>query len=167
MRVGGARLCRVGNGNRVIGFGGDGLRAVDIFVRAALKLGRLKGLANTSNTSPNVVGSGILMTAAASIMNPILGAKLAGTLAGNYAMGKLWTNPSFVRLVTGYGRAAASGNQHAVQSQIGRLAKFAAQNPEFSEPVQAILRQVSNDNFVGPLAASSNADKEQQQQQPY
>jgi hypothetical protein len=142
-------------------------KSLDGFVAMNQQLGRLKGLANTSNTSPNVVGSGILMTAAASVMNPILGAKLGATLAGNYALGKLWTTPAFVRLVTGYGRAAASGNQHAVQSQVGRLAKFAAQNPEFSEPVQAILRQVSNDNFVGPLAASPDANEKKKQQQPY
>lgn len=134
-------------------------KSLDGFVAMTQQLGRLKGLANTSNTSPNVVGSGILMTAAASLMDPILGLKLGGTLAGNYAMGKVWTSPAFVKLITGYGRAAMTGNRNAVQSQVGRLAKFAATNPEFSEPVQMILRQIANDN--APAAGSVVASPDQ------
>jgi hypothetical protein len=46
-------------------------------------------------------------------------------------------DPAFVRLMTGYGKASLSGwGPNAVQSQVGRLAKLAATNPEFSEPIE-------------------------------
>jgi hypothetical protein len=80
-------------------------------------------------------------------------------------MGKLWTNPGFVKLMTGLGRASMTGNENAVRSQVGRLSKFAATNPEFSEPVQRILRQIANDNTVARSVASPNADNKKQDQQ--
>jgi hypothetical protein len=115
-----------------------------------------------------MIGSGAIAAGGiTAVSHPMALLGLAAAGGANYGMAKLWTSPAFVRLITGYGRAAASGNRAAVQSQVGRLAKFAATNPEFSEPVQAILRQVSNDNFVGPLAASPDANQKQNQQQPY
>jgi hypothetical protein len=62
--------------------------------------------------------------------------------------------------MTGLGKASLSNNPNAVQSQVGRLSKFAASNPEFSEPVQAILRQIANDNFT--QAAASQPDNGEQ-----
>jgi hypothetical protein len=140
-------------------------KSLDGFVAMNQQLARIKGLSNTSNTTPTMIGSGAIAAGGiAAISHPMALLGLVAAGGANYGMAKLWTNPGFVRLVTGLGRAGASGSQHAIQSQVGRLAKFAAANPEFSEPVQAILRQVSNDNFVGPLAASPNADQKQQQQ---
>lgn len=140
-------------------------KSLDGFVAMNQQLARIKGLSNTSNTTPTMIGSGAIAAGGiAAISHPMALLGLVAAGGANYGMAKLWTNPGFVRLVTGLGRASASGSEHAVQSQVGRLAKFAAANPEFSEPVQAILRQVSNDNFVGPLAASPNANQEQNQQ---
>jgi hypothetical protein len=139
-------------------------KSLDGFVAMNQQLARIKGLSNTSNTTPTMIGSAAITAGGlAAVSHPMAVLGIIGGGAANYGMAKLWTSPAFVRLMTGLGRASASGSQHAVQSQVGRLAKFAAANPEFSEPVQAILRQVSNDNFVGPLAASPNADEKQQQ----
>jgi hypothetical protein len=143
-------------------------KSLDGFVAMNQQLARIKGLSNTSNTTPTMIGSGAIAAGGiTAVSHPMALLGLAAAGGANYGMAKLWTSPAFVRLITGYGRAAASGNRAAVQSQVGRLAKFAATNPEFSEPVQAILRQVSNDNFVGPLAASPDANQKKNQQQPY
>lgn len=139
-------------------------KSLDGFVAMNQQLSRLKGLTNTSNTTPTMIGSAAITAGGLeAVSHPMALLGILGGGAANYGMAKLWTSPAFVRLMTGLGRSVASGSQHAVQSQVGRLAKFAAANPEFSEPVQAILRQVSNDNFVGPLAASPDANQKQQQ----
>jgi hypothetical protein len=87
-------------------------------------------------------------------------------LGANYAMGKLWTSPAFVRLATGYTRAAASGNENAVRSQIGRLQKLATTNPELRAGIEHVLRSIANDNapMAGQIAASPNQGPEQQGQ---
>jgi hypothetical protein len=143
-------------------------RSLDGFVSVVQQLGRVKGLTNTSNTTPTMIGSGVIAAGGlAAISHPMALLGLAAAGGANYGMAKLWTNPGFVRLMTGLGKASLSQNTNAVQSQVGRLAKFAAQNPEFSEPVQHILRQIANDNFVGRIAASgggANAQEKQQQQ---
>jgi hypothetical protein len=140
-------------------------KALDGFVAIAQQLGRVKGLSNTSNTTPTMIGSGVVAASGlAAISHPSALLGLMGAGAANYGTAKLWTNPTFVNLVTGYSKAALSRNQNAVKSQVGRLAKFAATNPEFSEPVQSILRQIANDNTIPGVAASSNADQKQQQQ---
>jgi hypothetical protein len=140
-------------------------KALDGFVSMVQQLGRVKGLTNTSNTTPTMIGSGVIAAGGlAAISHPMAILGLLGAGGANYGMAKLWTNPAFVRLVTGLGRASLSPSQNAVQSQAGRLARFAATNPEFSEPVQAILRHIANDNFVGTVAASPGPDQKQQQQ---
>jgi hypothetical protein len=125
------------------------------------QISRLRGMKNTSNTTPTIVGAGFATglgtTFAAGFINPAAWLGTLGMAAGaaaNLGMGKLWTSPAFVKLMTGLGKASASRNPNAVSSQVGRLAKFAATNPEFSEPVQSILRQIANDNTVPKLAAS-------------
>jgi hypothetical protein len=94
----------------------------------------------------------------------MLGAKMGAVLGLNYAMGKAWTNPAFVRLATGYTRAAASGNANAVRSQVGRLQKLATTNPELREGIESILRNIANDN-VAPGAVAGSAGNNQQQTQ--
>jgi hypothetical protein len=79
-------------------------------------------------------------------------------------MARAWTSPKFVNLVTGYGRALASGNQNAVKSQVGRLSKLAATNPELRAPISNLLKSLANDNAVPSIAASSNPDAGQNQQ---
>jgi hypothetical protein len=69
-------------------------------------------------------------------------------------------------MVTGYTRAAASGNANAVKSQIGRLTKLASTNPELREGIESLLRRLANDNVpnAGQVAASPNQGPQQQGQ---
>jgi hypothetical protein len=140
-------------------------KSLDGFVAMNQQLGLIKGLANTSNTGATMFGGSTMLAGTLAAFNPTAAATFAGGIAGNYAVGKLWTNPTFVRLMTGLGRASMTANPNAVNSQVGRLAKFAASNPEFSEPVQAILRQIANDNApqVGKAIASPDQGPNQQQ----
>jgi hypothetical protein len=140
-------------------FGGansDLRKALDGFVAVNQRLQKVNALRNTSNTAGSMTAAGTVGTMAASLTNPLLGAKLLGVMAGNYGMAKLWTNPGFVRLMTGYSKAVASGNNQAVRSQIGRISALAATNPELREPLVALqqrLLSAANDN-VGKAAAS-------------
>jgi hypothetical protein len=90
----------------------------------------------------------------------------AGTALGGFGMARLWTNPQFVRLITGYSKAVAAGNDNAVRSQIGRLGKLAATNPNLREPLEALLKRVANDNAarVGSAAASPDQRPDETQQ---
>jgi hypothetical protein len=147
-------------------FGKSELRdALDGFVAVNQRLQKVNALRNTSNTAGNLTAAGTVGTMAASIGSPLLGAKLLGVMAGNYGMAKAWTNPAFVRLMTGYSKAVASGNLQAVQSQIGRIGKLAATNPDLREPLEALLKRVANDNVVPEVAASTNADSGNNDQQ--
>jgi hypothetical protein len=142
-------------------------KSLDGFVAMNQQLARIKGLTNTSNTTPTMIGSGVIAAGGiAAVTHPmaILGIIAGG--AANFGMAKLWTSPGFVKLMTGLGRASLSANPNAVNSQIGRLSKFAATNPEFSEPVQRILRQIANDNApkIGSVVASPNSGPDQEQQ---
>jgi hypothetical protein len=140
-------------------FGKSELReALDGFVAVNQRLQKVNALRNTSNTAGNLTAAGTVGTMAASLGNPLLGAKLLGVMAGNYGMAKAWTNPAFVRLMTGYSKAVASGNEDAVRSQIGRIGKLAATNPDLREPLEALLKRVANDNVVPQVAASTNPD---------
>jgi hypothetical protein len=146
-------------------FGKSELReALDGFVAVNQRLQKVNALRNTSNTAGNLTAAGTVGTMAASLGSPLLGAKLLGVMAGNYGMAKAWTNPAFVRLMTGYSKAVASGNQNAVRSQIGRIGKLAATNPDLREPLEALLKRVANDNAVPQVAASSNPDTGNQNQ---
>jgi hypothetical protein len=84
-------------------------------------------------------------------------------MAGNYGMAKAWTNPAFVRLITGYSKAVASGNQNAVKSQIGRIGKLATTNPDLREPLIALQQRLANDNYTPSVAASSSNQADQNQ----
>ncbi len=140
---------------RAMLFGRSDLRqALDGFVAVNQRLQKVNALRNTSNTAGSVTAAGTVGTMAASLTNPLLGAKLLGVMAGNYGMAKLWTNPAFVRLITGYSRAVASGNANAVRSQIGRIGKLAISNPELREPLVALQQRLANDNFTSATAAS-------------
>jgi hypothetical protein len=142
-------------------------KSLDGFVAMNQQLSRIKGLTNTSNTTPTMIGSGVIAAGGlASVTHPsAILAILAGG-AANYGMAKLWTNSQFVRLFTGLGKASLSANPNAISSQVGRLSKFAAKNPEFSEPVQHILRQIANDNAprMGSAVASPDGGPDEQQQ---
>jgi hypothetical protein len=140
-------------------------KALDGFVAVNQRLQNVNALRNTSQTAGNLTAAGTVGTMAAAITNPMLGAKLLGVMAGNYGMAKLWTNPGFVRLMTGYSKAVASGNNQAVKSQIGRISALAATNPELREPLMALqqrLLSAANDN-VGRVAASPQNDQTNQQ----
>jgi hypothetical protein len=141
-------------------------KSLDGFVSMNQQLSRIKGLTNTSNTTPTMIGSGVIAAGGiAAVTHPMAILGLVAGGAANFGMAKLWTSPQFVKLITGLGRASLSANPNAVASQVGRLSKFAATNPEFSEPVQRILRQIANDNTVARSVASPNADNKKQDQQ--
>lgn len=158
---------------RALLFGGSNnelRKSLDGFVAVNQRLMKVNALRNTSNTAANLTAAGTVGSMAMSLANPLVGAKLLTVMGGNYAMAKAWTNPAFVRLMTGYTKAVASGNQAAVRSQIGRLAKLAATNPDLREPLIALQqRLLTNDNAPFGVAASgeSNPDEEQRNQQPY
>jgi hypothetical protein len=152
---------------RAMLFGGankDLRQALDGFVAVNQRLQKVNALRNTSNTAGNLTAAGTVGVMGGAAMNPLLGAKMLGVMAGNYGMAKLWTNPQFVRLVTGYSKALASGNESAVRSQVGRLSKLAATNPELREPLEALLKRVANDNVVPQVAASTGPEGNQDQQ---
>jgi hypothetical protein len=149
---------------RAMLFGNSELRkSLDGFVAVNQRLQKVNALRNTSNTAGNLTAAGTVGTMAASIASPALGAKMLGVMAGNYAMAKAWTNPAFVRLITGYSRAVASGNQNAVRSQIGRIGKLATTNPELREPLIALQQRLlsgANDNaMLGATASDSNSEE--------
>jgi hypothetical protein len=83
-------------------------------------------------------------------------------MGANYGMAKLWTSPAFVKWATGYSRAAASGSEHAVKSQVGRLSKMATTNPELRSPIENLLKSIANDNAVPAVAASEPSPEQQQ-----
>ena len=141
-------------------------QSLDGFVAMNQQLGRVRALNNNSNTGPLVMGGAQLLQFGKMLMSADLTgiAIQVGANAANYALAKAWTTPKFVNLVTGLGKAVAAGNKGAVQARTSRLAQFAVKNPEFSVPVQAMLRAISNDNFVGPLAASPDSNQEQPNQ---
>jgi hypothetical protein len=142
-------------------------KALDSFVAVNQQLMRLKGLTNTSNTTPTMIGSGVVgasgMIAAthpSALLIPVLGGLF------NYLTAKLWTSPKFVSLVTGYTKAMASGNANAARSQIGRLQKLAITNPELRSGIESLLRSIANDNApaMGRIAASPDEGPQNQAQ---
>jgi hypothetical protein len=141
-------------------------KALDGFVAMNQQLGRVRALNNNSNTGMLLLGGAQLLQAGKMLVSADLTglAVQIGANAANYAVGKLWTTPKAVSLLTGYGRALASGNQNAVKSQVGRLSKLAATNPELRAPISNLLKSLANDNAVPSIAASSNPDAGQNQQ---
>jgi hypothetical protein len=145
-------------------FGNGELRgSLDKFVAVNQRLANSNALRNTSQTVPNFVGTGFAGAAGAAAMLGHVGTLMGigAEMAGNFAMAKVWTNPGFVRWATGFSRAT---NPAAAKSQIGRLAKIAATNPELREPLAAIqqrLLSAVNDNFTAPIAASGSDNAQQ------
>lgn len=140
-------------------------KSLDGFVAMTQQLGRVKGMTNTSNTTPTMIGSGVIAAGGiAALSHPMALLGIAGGGVVNNLMARAWTSPTFVNLVTGYGRAVASGNANAVRSQVGRLSKLAATDPELRAPIESLLKNIANDNAVPSIAASSNANPDQNQQ---
>lgn len=134
-------------------------RALDSFVATSQQISRVRGLGNTSNTTPTMIGSGLVAAGGvAAASHPMALLPLVGGGIANNLMARAWTSPKFVNLITGYGRAVAAGNQNAARSQIGRLQKLAATNPELRTPIVNLLQSIANDNApnVGMIAASPN-----------
>jgi hypothetical protein len=142
-------------------------KALDGFVGVSQQLSRVKGMTNTSNTTPTMIGSGLVAAGGvAAVSHPMALLPLIGGGIANNLMARLWTSPKFVNWASGYSRAVANGNGAAASARIGMLPKLAATNPELSEPLAALQRSLVgvNDNLVPKVAASSNPDQETQQQ---
>jgi hypothetical protein len=153
----------------LFGGGNEELRkALDGFVAVNQRLQKVNALRNTSQTAGNLTAAGTIGSLGFSVMDPTVGAKMLGVMGANYAMAKAWTNPAFVRLITGYSKAAASGNQAAVRSQIGRISALAATNPELREPLIALQHRLisANDNMFS-AAASGEPDSQEKHRQQY
>jgi hypothetical protein len=137
-------------------------KSLDGFVAVSQQLARVKGLTNTSNTTPTMIGSGVIAASGvAAVTNPMALLAVVGGAAANYGMVKLWTAPVFVRWLTGYSKALASGSPGAVKSQLGRLSKIGTTNPTLREAVVSLEQQLiraANDNAgrAGQVAASPN-----------
>jgi hypothetical protein len=141
-------------------------KSLDGFVSMNQQLARIKGLSNTSNTTPTMIGSGLVGAGGvAAVTHPMVLLGMIGGGVANYGMARFWTTPIAVKLLTGYGRAVASGNANAVNSQVGRLAKLASTNPELSAPIKQLLSAL-NDNAprMGSAAASPDGGPDQEQQ---
>jgi hypothetical protein len=141
-------------------------KSLDGFVAMNQQLSRIKGLTNTSNTTPTMIGSGVIAAGGiAAVTHPmaILGIVAGG--AANFGMAKLWTKSAVRKAHDRPWQGVTERQSERGSSQVGRLSKFAATNPEFSEPVQRILRQIANDNTVARSVASPNADNKKQDQQ--
>jgi hypothetical protein len=148
-------------------FGNGELRgALDKFVSVNQRLANSNALRNTSQTVPNFIGTGFAGVAGGAAVTGNLSALFAigAEALGNFGMAKAWTSPSFVRWATGFSK---STTPQAAKSQIGRLSKIAATNPELRGELMAIqqkLLSAVNDNFTPSIAASS-PDQAQQNQQ--
>jgi hypothetical protein len=153
-------------GARALLFKPELRKSLDQFVAVNQQLSRVRGLNNSSNTGPLVLAGAQLLQAGRMIMSGDLAGLgiQAGANALNFGFAKLWTTPKFVQWATGYSRAAASGNANAVRSQVGRLSKLAATDPELRAPIESLLKNIANDNAVPSIAASSNANPDQNQQ---
>jgi hypothetical protein len=95
----------------------------------------------------------------------------AATVATSFILGvaqaggaKLLASPKYAQWLAGLSSAAMSGNQNAVRSQVGRLSKLAATDPELRAPIESLLKSIANDNAVPSIAASSNPNGDQNQQ---
>jgi hypothetical protein len=142
-------------------------KSLDNFVATNQQLSRVKGLTNASNTTPTMIGSGLVAAGGvAAVTHPPALLALVGGALTNTVMAKVWTSPKFVQWATGYSRAVASGNENAVKSQIGRLSKLAITNPELREPIQRLLKSIANDNApnAGQIAASPDQGPQNQAQ---
>lgn len=107
--------------------------ALDRFVAVNQRLTRRNSLRNTSNTAPNLIGAGIIYTLA---NNP---GALVATGATAYGLGKAWTNPGFVNLVT---RLASVGSNRLSDRQIAsirrQMARVARSSPAIAAEVSAL-----------------------------
>jgi hypothetical protein len=143
-------------------------KSLDNFVATAQQLSKVKGLANTSNTTPTLLGSSMIGGAgvATALGHPTAILALIGGGITNNLMAKLWTSPMFVNLMTGFSKAVAAGNKGAIKSQIGRLNKLASTNPELRQGIETFLKNLANDNapLAGQVAASPNQGPQDQGQ---
>lgn len=132
-------------------------KTLDSFVAVNQRLEGTNALRNTSQTAGSLTAVGSVGGVGASVVNPLLGLKLAAGAALNYGMAKLWTNPGFVRWATGYTKSIASGNANAIKGQAGRLRTLAAQNPALRGEIETLERSLisaANDNLTHGVAAS-------------
>jgi hypothetical protein len=142
-------------------------KSLDGFVAVNQRLMKVNALRNMSQTAGSLTSAGLVSALPLALFSPKAALGLGAEMIGTATIAKLWTNPEFVRLATGFSKAAATGNSAAAKSQIGRIAKLAATNPELREPIMALqqkLLSAVNDNFTAPIAASS-PDQAQQNQQ--
>lgn len=112
---------------------------------------------STRNVSGTAYGVGSLLTSGtgatigASVLGPVLGPIVGIGVAnsGAYNLGKLWTNPSFVRWATGYTKMAAGAarnggliNGTAFQNQMQALSRVASADSVIAADALGLQRQL-------------------------
>jgi hypothetical protein len=144
-------------------------QALDGFVAINQQLAKVKGMANTSQTAPNILGARAIESltggavAVGLFTHPLLtiGALIgAGAGAGaNYGLAKMWTSPRFVRWATGYSKmlagAARSGKDldpSKVATQMGLLDRIGRAEPGLAPNLAEVKRRLSeNPNGEGTI----------------
>lgn len=98
---------------------------LDSFVTVIQRLAATNALRNTSNTAPGITAAGTVGGIIGTFLDPLAGVGVFGQMAGSYGGARLWTNPGFVRRLTGYAQALERGADEAtVEAQRTRLTRF-------------------------------------------
>jgi len=138
---------------------------LDEFTGVMESLSKVNALRNTSNTVPGLTGAGAVGTAISTLLNPILGLKLAGLGAANYSLAKLWTNPRFVKWATGYTRmakaAAAANGQPNVGKQLDLLKKVAAAEPAIAQDALGLQQYLTQQFAATPSKLAAEEEPPQ------
>lgn len=97
-------------------FGGGAQRQqlrqnLEEFTGVIRRLAETNAMRNTSNTAGVSNAAAAVSILPAALFNPTVAAGLAGQTAGAYALGRLWTNPKFVKWATGYARMLAGAQR--------------------------------------------------------
>lgn len=126
-------------------------QALDGFTAVQQRLAGTNALRNTSNTAPGLTAAGTVSSIIAGLLNPVLGVKVAGSMAGAYGGARLWTNPAFVRWATGYtrmlegaARASRSPDRAVVDRQLNYLARVARSNPSIASEASGLHDEIIN-----------------------
>jgi hypothetical protein len=154
-------------------FGKGDLRTnLDKFVGVMEGIAKNNGTRNVSNTAFPLAGltsTGIAATIGSSI-GGAPGALVAIGLnaAGQKYAAKMWTNPSFVRWVTGYSKAMATAgakaqpvNAAAHANQLAALARIGAANPQIEQGARALQQQLLDAFSNGPSRLAAEPDQNQ------
>lgn len=132
-------------------------QALDGFVGVMQRMAGTNALRNTSQSATGLTAAGTIGTIISGLANPILGAKIVAAGSTNYAMGRLWTNPAFVRWATGYTRMAAGAaraggapSAKAVSGQRAHLMRIARSSPAIADAIADVDHRIFGEDQSNP-----------------